>query len=177
MAEGKVAVIAGGYQSKEDAEAGLESVRMLRSVEELGTYDAAVVEKKPGGKVDITEKTEIPTHHGAESGLAVGAIVGIIFPPSLIAAGAIGAGIGGIIGHLHSGMKRKDVKEIGDALDEGQAALIVVVDAAKGSRVAEVMAKAFKVIVAEVEMDVENLDKALSVALDEWREAANQESG
>ena len=177
MAEGNIAVIAGGYQSKEDAEADLESVRMLRSVEDLGTYDAAVVLKKPGGKVDITEKTEIPTHHGAESGLAVGAVVGIIFPPSIIAAGAIGAGIGAIIGHLHNGMKRKDVKEIGEALDEGQAALIVVVDAAKGKRVADVMAKAFKVVAADIEMDVENLDKALSKALDEWRGAAGQESG
>ena len=177
MAEGNVMVIAGGYQSLEDAEADLESVRMLRSVEELGTYDAAVVDKKHDGKVNIADKTEIPTHHGAESGLAVGAVVGLIFPPALIATGAIGAGIGAIIGHLHNGIKRKDVKEIGEALDEGQAALIVVVDAAKGKRVAEVMAKAFKMVAAEVDMDVENFDKALSVALDEWRQAAGRESG
>ena len=177
MAKGKVAVIAGGYRSREDAEADLEAVRILHSVEDLGTYDAAVVEKKPGGEVDITEKTKVPTHHGAESGLAVGAVVGIIFPPSIIAAGAIGAGIGSIMGHLHSNMKRKDVKEIGEALDEGQAALIVVVDAAKGRRVGEVMAKAFKVVSADVDMDVEALDEGLSKALDEWRGAASQEPG
>lgn len=174
MAEEKVAVIAGGYQSKEDAEADLESVRILHSVEKLGTYDAAVVEKKPGGKIDIVKKTATTTHHGAESGLAAGAVVGLIFPPAILATGAIGAGVGSITEHLHKGMKRKDVKEIGEALDEGQAALIVVVNAAKGGRVAEVMAKAFKVVTVEVEMDAENFNKALSMALDERRKATGE---
>ena len=177
MAEGKVAVIAGGYQSREEAEAGLESVRILHSVENLGTYDAAIVEKKPGGKIDIVKKTAVTTHHGAESGMAVGAVIGLVFPPAIIATGAVGAGVGSITEHLHKGMKSKDIKEIGSALDEGQAALIVVVDAAKGRRVAEVMAKAFKVVVAEVEMAVKNLDKALTQALEERRNAASEESG
>jgi uncharacterized membrane protein len=177
MAGGKVAVIAGGYQSKEDAKDDLESVRMLHSVENLGTYDAAIVEKKPGGKVDVAGGTEVPTQHSAGSGLAAGAVVGLIFPPSMIVTGAIGAGIGGLVGHLKSGMKSKDVKQVGDALNEGQAALIVVVDAIKAQRVIQVMAKAFRFVNVEIDMDIKDLDNALSTALAQWREAKGQESG
>jgi uncharacterized membrane protein len=37
-----------------------------------------------------------------------------------------GAAVGAAIGHLWRGLSRSDVKELGDLIDEGQAALLVV---------------------------------------------------
>jgi uncharacterized membrane protein len=165
----KIAVIAGGYHSTEDAKEDLESVKMLHSLKELDTFDAAVVEKKPGGKVDILGAAETSAKHGAGSGLAAGAVLGVIFPPSVIATGAIGAGVGGLVGHIKSGMKGKDVKEIGSALEEGQSALIVIADAVKAPRVIEVMAKAFRFVNVELNMDAKDLNKALETARKQWR--------
>ena len=39
---------------------------------------------------------------------------------------AVGAGAGGLIGHLWRGMSCSDMKELGEAHDEGEAALVVV---------------------------------------------------
>jgi uncharacterized membrane protein len=39
-------------------------------------------------------KTEKPTQHGAWTGAAVGALVGIIFPPAVIGSAIVGAGAG-----------------------------------------------------------------------------------
>jgi uncharacterized membrane protein len=52
--------------------------------------------------------------------------VGILFPPGIIASGVIGGVTGGLIGHFWRGMSRADVKELGELIDEGQAALVVV---------------------------------------------------
>jgi len=52
----------------------------------VGTYDAAVVTKDAAGKVHVN-KDEMATRHGAWGGAAVGALVGILFPPSIIAVG------------------------------------------------------------------------------------------
>ncbi|MCW2996692.1 MAG: hypothetical protein JWN65_241, partial [Solirubrobacterales bacterium] len=41
-------------------------------------------------------------------------------------AAIVGSGAGGLIGHLKGGMSRSDLKDLGDTLDEGQAALIVI---------------------------------------------------
>src|SRR5262249_45707463 len=60
------------------------------------------------------------------SGAVVGAVVGILFPPSIIVAAGVGAAIGGVSGHLWRGMSRADVKEFGEVIDDGAAALVVV---------------------------------------------------
>jgi len=65
------------------------------------------------------------TRHGAWVA-RVGALVGILFPPSIIASAAVGAAVGGVSGHLWRGISRADVKEFGDIIDEGQAALVIV---------------------------------------------------
>lgn len=71
-------------------------------------------------------KVEKPTQHGAWTGAAVGAVVGILFPPFLLASAAIGALVGGLVGHLWRGMSHQDIHDFGELLDDGQAALIVL---------------------------------------------------
>src|SRR5215210_2830277 len=129
MSENPVFLYAGEYESVEDAKADLETLKELHREHLVGTYDAAVVTKNEEGKVKIVDKIEKPTQHGGWAGLAVGAAIGLIFPPSLLVSGLAGAGAGALIGHLRGGMSRDDVKEIGEMLDESEAALIVVGEA------------------------------------------------
>jgi|SRR5579863_2150143 len=125
MADQPLFVFVGVYRSQEAAHADYEALRTAHSEGLVGTYDAADIYKDEDGKVHV-HKHEKPTQHGAWTGAAVGAVIGVLFPPSIIGAGVVGAGAGGLIGHLWHGMSRSDMKELGEALDEGQAALIVV---------------------------------------------------
>jgi len=77
----------------------------------VGTYDAAVIEKHDG-KVHV-HKTEKPTQHGAWTGIAVGAVAGILFPPSIVGGALVGGTAGGVIGHLHRGMSRVTSRTLG----------------------------------------------------------------
>ena len=81
--------------------------------------------KDDEGKVHVS-KHEKPTQHGAWTGAAVGALVGIVFPPAVIGSAVVGAAAGGGIGHVLGGMSRRDAKELGAQLDDGEAALIVI---------------------------------------------------
>src|SRR5512142_1584321 len=90
------------YNSVEDAWMDYDAVKELHSSGIIGTYDAAVVSKDADGKVHV-HKREKPTQHGVWTGIAVGAVVGILFPPSIIATAAIGGVVGGVIGHLWHG--------------------------------------------------------------------------
>ena len=84
----------------DDAKADLEELKELHREHVVGTYDAAVLTKNEEGKVKIVDKTEKPTQHGGWAGLAVGAAIGVIFPPSILVSGLVGAGAGALIGHL-----------------------------------------------------------------------------
>jgi uncharacterized membrane protein len=79
----------------------------------VGTYDAAVVTKADAGKVHVS-KDEMATRHGALGDAAVGALIGILSPPAIIATTAVGAAVGGVSGHLWRGRSRADVKEFGE---------------------------------------------------------------
>jgi uncharacterized membrane protein len=120
-----VFIYIGTYLDEPTADKDLKLLRDLHTMALIGTYDAAVVSKDTLGKVHIN-KDEESTRKGAWGGAAVGAVVGLLFPPALIASAVVGGAAGGIAGHLWGGMSRSDVKELGELIDEGEAALVVV---------------------------------------------------
>jgi uncharacterized membrane protein len=154
----------GEYESVDDAKADLEELRELHSEHLVGTYDAAVLTKNEEGKVKIVDKIEKPTQHGGWAGLAVGAAIGLIFPPSLLVSGLVGAGAGALIGHLRGGMSRSDLKEVGEALEESEAALIVVGEATIERAVDEAIRRAKKEMKKEVRADAREIERAIDSA-------------
>ena len=164
MSDNPMFVYAGEYESVDDAKADLEALKELHREHFVGTYDAAVLTKNEEGKVEVVDKTEKPTQHGGWAGLAVGAAIGLIFPPSLLVSGLAGAGAGALIGHLRGGMSRDDVKEIGEMLDESEAALIVVGEATIERAVEEATRRAKKEMKKEVRADAREMEKAIDSA-------------
>ena len=155
---------AGEYDDVDEAKADLEELKELHREHVVGTYDAAVLTKNEKGKVKIVDKTEKPTQHGGWAGLAAGAAVGLIFPPSILVSGLIGAGAGALIGHLHGGMSRSDLKEIGEMLDESDAALIVVGEATIERAVEDATRRAKQEMKKEVRADAKEMERAIDTA-------------
>jgi uncharacterized membrane protein len=145
----------GVYASADDAEADYAAVKELHK--EVGlpdAYDAAVIVKNDAGKVKITKKHETPTRVGGVLGGGVGLATGLVvalFPFAAIGGGLLagtaagGAVLGAVAGHAAAGMSRKDLKELGEQLDEGSAGLVVVGVADIGSRIEAEMKHADKV--------------------------------
>jgi uncharacterized membrane protein len=174
-----IVVYVATYSSFDDAKTDYEAVKQLYSDGIIGTYDAAVVSKDADGKVKIT-KTEKPTQYGAWAGLAVGALIGLCFPPYLVweaaigaSAGAVlGAGTGALIGHFWKGLSRSDLKEIGDTLQQNTATLIVIGYSKLREALADATRHAVKQFEKELSTDVKTFDKDLTVAINE---ALNEE--
>ena len=164
MSDNPVFMYVGEYESVEDAKADLEALKELHREHVVGTYDAAVLSKNEEGKVEIVDKIEKPTQHGGWAGLAVGAAIGLIFPPSILVSGLVGAGAGALIGHLRGGMSRSDLEEIGEALDESEAALIVVGEATIERAVDEATKRAKKAMKKQVQADAKEIERAIDTA-------------
>jgi uncharacterized membrane protein len=154
----------GEYDSVEDAKADLEELKELHREDVVGTYDAAVITKNEEGKVKIVDKIEKPTQHGGWAGLAVGAAIGLLFPPSILVSGLVGAGAGALIGHLRGGMSNSDLKEVGEMLEESEAALIVVGEATIERGVEEATKRAKKEMKKEVRADAREIERAIDKA-------------
>jgi uncharacterized membrane protein len=162
MADRPVFLYAAVYDSIPDAEADYDAVFDLHAEKAIGTFDAAVIEKE-GDKVYV-HKREKPTQHGAWTGIGVGALVGILFPPSIIGSAIVGGTAGGVIGHLWKGMSRGDLKDLGEALDEGNAALIVMGESRIDEQIEKAVTRAQKVLQKQVDADAASLKKEIETA-------------
>jgi uncharacterized membrane protein len=154
-----VFIYVGTYPNETTAKDDYQIIKGLHSAGAVGTYDAAMV-TKASGKVHIN-KDETATRHGAWGGAAAGAVVGILFPPSIIGTAVVGAAVGGIGGHLWRGMSRNDVKEFGELIDDGQAALVVVGESKMQRAVDKAALKAEKHIARELNVSPKDIDKAV----------------
>jgi len=163
MSDKPVFVYAATYASLDDAEADYDTLLDLHDADLVGTYDVAIINKDAEGKVHVT-KHEKPTQHGAWTGLAVGAVIGVLFPPSIIGAAVVGAGAGGLIGHLARGMSRSDIKDLGDLLDDGQAALIVIGQSKVREQLDKDLQRAQKSVEKQIDADREEIEKELKQA-------------
>ena len=161
MNDNQLLLYTGEYESVDDAKADLEALKEIHREHFVGTYDAAVLTKNEEGKVEVVDKIEKPTQHGGWAGLAVGAAIGLIFPPSVLVSGLVGAGAGALIGHLRGGMSSSDLKEVGEMLEESEAALIVVGEATIERGLDEAIKHAKKEMKKEVRTDAKEMERAI----------------
>ncbi len=153
----------GTYPDEAAARADYDVVKDLHAADVVGTYDAAVITKDASGKVHVN-KDEMATRHGGWGGAAAGAVVGILFPAGVLGAAAVGAAAGAIGGHLWRGLSRSDVKELGDLIDSGQAALLVVGASNLEQAIDKAELKAEKHVAKQLDVSTADVDAAVKEA-------------
>ena len=94
----------------------------------------------------------------------VGALVGILSPPSIIAGTVVGGTAGGLIGHLRKGMSRGELKDCGEPLQDGQAAIVVIGESKIEERLQKAATRANKIIEEQLDADADELKKDLDEA-------------
>ncbi len=120
-----VAVYADLDRAKDD----FEAVQDLAAAHEVHLHDAAIVVHRQGGEVEVVQRDEGSARHGLEGGVIVGALAGLLFPPvlpAMLIGAAAGGGFAALIGHLWRGFGRTDLVHLGEAVEEGEAALVAI---------------------------------------------------
>ena len=160
--------------SYSDAASANEDFDALRAAEgtDLQVVSGLVMSRDADGQVDVLSEGDGITGGGAVLGGGVGLVVGLFAPP-LLAATAVGAGLGALLGHL---TKKHAEKELGVELEEylppNSSAVVVVVDDVYLDRVEASLTKAGKRISKAIDSgDYEQLEKALAKSDDQVSKA------
>ena len=139
-------VLIGGYLSADAAQEDYEAV--LNCGGEL--QGAVVVAKDLEGNLSV-EQTDHMVREGAEGLAAVGFVVGLFAPP-LLAATAIGAGIGAVAGKaLHKKTGSKIEEQAGETIPIGGAGLIVAYERDQAEAIETAVTRAVKKVIGEAE--------------------------
>ncbi len=168
MENDNLVLVAGTYS---DADAAGKDFTALKAGENDGEYKvvgAVVMSRDADGKVAVDEQGDGRTGGGAVLGGTAGLVVGLFAPP-LLAATAVGAGIGAVAGHLS---KRHAEKQMGVEVEEylppGSSAVVAVVDDEWADKVEAALVSSDKRINKAIDAgDYEELQKAVAKSSDE----------
>src|SRR4051794_30358438 len=121
-------LFAASFDNETQAGDALKDFRTMHNEGSIDLIDAVVVVHGADGKVRFEETADPSGKTWAKRGAIAGGVVGLIFPPSIIASAAVGGAAGGLWGKVRDkGFKDEDLEAIGESLQPGKSAIIAIV--------------------------------------------------
>jgi uncharacterized membrane protein len=129
MSDNPIQLFVATFDNQSQAGEALKDFQAMHKAGSIELIDAAVIVREADGKVKFEETADPSGKRWAKRGAIAGGVVGLIFPPSLLASAAVGAGAGGIWGKVRDkGFKDEDLKEIGESMEPGTSAIIAIAE-------------------------------------------------
>lgn len=152
VTDGAYALIVADFN---DTDAAWEAYELLKSVEDGATVKiegVVVVKKDEDGKLDVQKATDHSTRRGLGWGIVGGVVLGVIFPPSILASAAVlGAG-GAAVGkarELHH--KSEIADQLQDAIEPGHSGIIALVSDPGEVKIRKALDKANRIVESAVD--------------------------
>ena len=147
ISDGAYTLIAADFS---DTDIAMEAYEALKTVEDGATVKidgVVVVRRDAGGKLEVQKATDHSTRNGLTWGAVGGAVLGVLFPPSIIGSAlVVGAG-GGIIGKLRERHHKKELaKELEDAIAPGHSGIIALVSDPGELKIRKALEKADRIV-------------------------------
>jgi uncharacterized membrane protein len=129
MATSTIELFIAAFGTEHGAGVALKDFQAAERSGSIDLIDAAVIVHTADGKVKFEETADPSGKKWAKRGAIAGGVVGLIFPPTIIASAAVAGGAGGLWGKIRDkGFKDEDLKEIGDSLPMGTSAIIAIAE-------------------------------------------------
>ena len=117
------------YGTEDGAAGAVEQLRQMDKDKTIDIVDAATLVKDAEGHTSVKQESLPTVKGGLGVGALIGGAIGLLFPPSILASAAIGAGIGAGTAKLaQMALEDDDLKEAADQLEPGSSAFIAIVE-------------------------------------------------
>jgi uncharacterized membrane protein len=146
------AVIVAAFDNEDAAYSVYEALRDAEASGGLGIEGVLVVKTDDQTRVKIQKMTDHSTKTGVKWGAVGGVLLGIFFPPSIIAATVGTAAVGGVLGKVRDEWHKSEVGDaLYGALGPNASGILALVSAADVAAVKAKMPQATKVRTAGVD--------------------------
>ena len=146
----------------------LEAVEDGRTVEVEGVI---VVKRSAEGELEIQKATDHSTKSGLKWGVVGGAVLGVIFPPSILASAVATGAFGAAIGKAHNVMERKGLaEELAGVMRPNTAGIIALVENTAVVEIRKALDKADRIVEKAI-------DEQLAKEIDREAAAAKESIG
>jgi uncharacterized membrane protein len=139
------------YLDADAAHEDWDAIKQLATDDAIKADGLVLVSRRSDGKIHVDDDFHA-AGKGAAWGAVGGAIVGLIFPPTLLAGALVGAGAGlGIGGVMSHGAKSEIKEEVGDTLPLNSSGIVAMFDQQWTTDVDQALSGATKVTKEQVD--------------------------
>lgn len=132
------------YDDPVAAEEDWEGIKQLAKNKVVSVEALVLVRRDDDGKIHIKDNAHA-VGAGSALGAVAGGVVGLLFPPALLASAVVGAGIGAAAGASVKQLEKHQVKaDVERTLPAGSSGIVVLVEEQWVSEVRKALAKAPK---------------------------------
>jgi len=141
------------YPDENAARGDWDALKQAASDDVIKVDGLVLVSRGSDGKINVEDDFHT-ARKGAAWGAVGGAVIGLIFPPSLLAGAAVGAGAGLGIGGLKSHREKKAIKaDVEDVLPLNSSGIVALFEETWVEDVDKALSHADKVTKHEVDAD------------------------
>lgn len=114
------------YDDPEAAQHDWDDVKQLAKQDVIEVEGMLLVARDKNGAITVRDDAH-DVRKGVGVGAVAGAVVGLIFPPSILGGAVVGALAGAGVGGLHSRGKKKEIREdVENVLPENSSGIVVL---------------------------------------------------
>ncbi len=152
------------YADPDAAQGDWDAIKEMARQKTIAVDGLVLIRRGMDGKIDVKDDAHTVGHMAA-LGAGAGLLVGLIFPPALLASGLVGAGAGAGIGGLVShGEKRAIKDEVEDDVPLGSSAIVAVFEERWAADIDKALPKADKVSKHQVDKQSAETAKAATAS-------------
>ena len=150
------------YPDPTAAQADWAAIKQLAKDDVINVDGLILVSRRADGKIHVDDDFH-ETRKGATWGAVGGAVVGLIFPPAILASAAVGAGIGAGAGALVSHGRKEEIKaDVEDTLPLDSSGIVALFEEQWEDDIDKALSKASNVTKEKVDPD--SADKVKTAA-------------
>ncbi len=157
-----------------DLDSAWAAYEMLEEVEDGRTVEiegVVVVRKTEAGEIEVQKSTDHSTKSGLKWGVVGGAVLGIIFPPSILGSAAVLGAAGAAVGKARQLSHKSELAgELESAIQPGHSAIVAMVSDPGEVKIRKALEKADAIVERAVDDVVSKDIKAIA------KESADEEA-
>lgn len=165
VGDGVSTLVVASFATLDEAKEAYEQLKEAEDGRTLRVDGVVLLTHDKDGKLDVVKVTDHSTRTGLAWGALGGLLVGVFFPPSILAGAVVGGAAGAVVGKARQVHHKHEIADrLVEAIGPDQSGLIAMVTDPRAEKLQEALDKADKIV-------SEAVDQA---AADELRAAAKE---
>jgi uncharacterized membrane protein len=155
VTDGAHSLIVAQFRTMDEAQSAYEQLREIERTSSLQIDGVVVASCDAEGKVHLGKATEHSTRTGLRWGVVGGALLGLVFPPSIIGSAVAAGGLGAVLGKVRNVFHRSGIAdELAGVMKPNTAAIIALVQDTAVVEIQKALAQAQDIVTRAVDKQV-----------------------